>query len=299
MTVVSVNPLRCRLWALHDRLEEHLTEEACKEQIASWRMHGQVVPALGRALQGDSEHDVEIIYGARRLFVARHLDMPLLVELRELSDREALISMDIENRQRVDISPYERGLSYHRWLRSGHFKSQGEIARELNVSASQVSRLLKLTRLPAIVLEAFGRVVDIREEWGIELAAALDDPDRRAAVIRSARAIAGMAVRPASCEVFTRLLAATGGGRKVKIRSRDEVVSNAHGVPVFRIRQQRNSLALLLPLQGLSQESLREIRRMMLDILQQQTDPVANRREDAQSAEAVKRFIQSELTSSD
>lgn len=298
MTVVSVNPLRCRLWALHDRLEEHLTEEACKEQIESCRMHGQIVPALGRALQGDPEHDVEIIYGARRLFVARHLARPLLVELREMSDREALIAMDIENRQRVDISPYERGLSYHRWLRSGYFKSQGDIARELNVSASQVSRLLKLARLPAIVLEALGKVADIREEWGIELAAALDDPQRRAAVIRTARGIAGMAERPGSREVFTRLLAASGGGRKVKVRSRDEVVSNAHGVPVFRIRQQRNSLALLLPLQGVSQESLREIRRVMLDILQQQNDPAASRRAGAQAVEAVKRCIQSELTSS-
>jgi ParB-like chromosome segregation protein Spo0J len=67
------------------------------------------VPALGRPLHGDLEFDVEIIYGARRLFVARHLNMPLQVELREMSDREALVAMDIENRLRTDISPYERG----------------------------------------------------------------------------------------------------------------------------------------------------------------------------------------------
>ena len=112
--IVSVSPFRVRMWRLHDRCEEYVNEETCKAEIASFQKHGQLVPALGRVLPGDCGYDVELIYGARRLFVARHLSVPLLVEIREISDRDALIAMDIENRQRMDISPYERAMSYAR-----------------------------------------------------------------------------------------------------------------------------------------------------------------------------------------
>src|ERR1700678_2391533 len=120
----KVNPFRCRVWTLHDRIEEHITEESCRTEIDSFAVHGQVVPVLGRPVLGDPNFDVELIYGARRLFVARHLNQPLLVELCDLSDFEAIVAMDIENRQRSDISPYERGVAFATWLRTGHFASQ-------------------------------------------------------------------------------------------------------------------------------------------------------------------------------
>src|SRR5262245_57838727 len=141
-SIVSVNPFRCRMWALHDRLETHVTEDTCRAEIESISKHGQLVPVLGRPLRQDPDYEVELIYGARRLFVARLINQPLLVELRELSDRDAIVAMDVENRLRQDISPYERGRSYARYLQSGFFKSQDEIARSLKISASQVSRLL-------------------------------------------------------------------------------------------------------------------------------------------------------------
>src|SRR5262245_26075307 len=130
-TVVAVNPFDCRMWDLHDRLETQVTEESCKAEIESFSKHGQLIPVLGRPLTRDPTHKVELICGARRLFVARHINAPLLVDLREMSDREAIIAMDIENRQRADISAYERGLSYARWLRSGQFQSQDDLARQL------------------------------------------------------------------------------------------------------------------------------------------------------------------------
>jgi ParB family transcriptional regulator, chromosome partitioning protein len=177
--IVFINPFRCRLWDLHDRIETHITEESCRAEIESISRHGQIVPALGRPLRGTPDYDVELICGARRLFVARHIKRDLAVELREISDREALILMDTENRQRTDISPYERGMSYARWLRSGHFQSQDDVARALKISAAQVSRLLKVARLPAVVVDAFADPTEIHESWGLDLMAALEDPERR------------------------------------------------------------------------------------------------------------------------
>jgi ParB family transcriptional regulator, chromosome partitioning protein len=111
-SIVSANPFQCRMWELHDRLEAFVTEQSCKLEIESFAKHGQLIPVLARPLPANNAHKFELIYGARRLFVARHLNAPLLLEVREMSDRQALIAMDLENRQRMDLSPYERGLSY-------------------------------------------------------------------------------------------------------------------------------------------------------------------------------------------
>jgi ParB family transcriptional regulator, chromosome partitioning protein len=187
-TIIAVNPFRCRVWHLHPRLDELITEESCEEEIRSFEAHRQLVPALGRYIVNGSDHDIEIICGARRLFVARHLKESLLVEMRDMTDKEAIIALELENGQRLDISPYERGMSYARWLREGYFSSQGEIALALRKSASQVSRLLKLASLPAEVIEAFGDVGAICEGWGVSLANATEDPERALALIEATAA---------------------------------------------------------------------------------------------------------------
>jgi ParB family transcriptional regulator, chromosome partitioning protein len=262
-TVVSVNPFRCCMWALHDRLENLIDEHTCRAEIASFLAHGQLMPVLGRPVRSNTEYDIELIFGARRLFVARHTGRPIQVELRDLTDREALIAMDIENRQRADISPYERGLSFARWLREGLFASQDDIARALRVSPSQVSRLLKLARLPTVVVEAFASPVDIREGWGLELVAALANERRRQPLLDKARALTAHSPRPRSPIVYRQLLA----GGNTKRSTHDEVVKSSEGKPLFRIRRLRSSIALVLPSAGISQKSLNRIRNVLTEIL--------------------------------
>jgi len=262
-----VDPFRCRMWELHDRLESDITEETCKEEIESFLKHGQLVPVLGRPLIGDHAHDVELIFGARRLFVARHLNKPLAVELRDVSDREAIVAMDVENRQRKDISPYERGRGYARWLRTEYFESQEDIARTLNVSASQVSRLLKLARLPSVIVNAFGSTLDIGERWGLDLIEMWEDPQKRHAVAQKARTIGALTPRPAPQDVYRQLLAIPARGRKSKSRGRDEVVVDESGTPLFRIRHQGKSIAFLLPVDKVSPSCLGRLRDAVADIL--------------------------------
>jgi ParB family chromosome partitioning protein len=297
-SVVSVNPFRCRMWALHDRLEDCVTEESCRSEIESFSAYGQRVPALGRSLSGDREYDVELIYGARRLFVARHLNQPLDVELIQMSDRDAIIAMDIENRQRTDISPYERGLSYARWLRRGFFESQDDIARALKISRSQVSRLLKLAVLPSVVVDSFRRPADICERWGLELSEALSDKERRDKTIQKARVIGAMAPRPESTEVFKQLLTASINGRKVKSRNRVEVVSDDKGKPLFRIRHQNSSIALLLPIEKVSAQCLQKVRQALSEIMKKQATREAGPKEgiaemESQEVSSLQREVQS------
>lgn len=265
---MEVDPFRCRVWHLHDRLEEHITEETCREEIKSFLDHGQLVPALGRPLRNDPDHDIEIIYGARRLFVARHINKPLLVELRQLSDRDAFIAMDLENRQRKDISPYERGISYSRWLRLGCFKSQDDIAETLGVSASQISRLLKLAKLPTVIVDAFPDAGGICETWGQHLADMLEGPETRRVTIQAARLIAEISPKPPAREVYRRLLCSATQGRKLRRTAHDRVVKGPDGAPLFRVRQQVDSVSLILPFERVSESVLDRIQRAVTSILE-------------------------------
>src|SRR5262245_42306724 len=138
--VLRINPFRCRMWSLHDRMPDEGGSAAARQLTESFRLHGQRQPALGRRIPLSSRNDgveIELIYGARRLAAARELGMDLLVEVRDIDDRSALIEMDVENRIREDISPYERGLSYRRWLRSGMFATQSDLSKALGVSEAQ------------------------------------------------------------------------------------------------------------------------------------------------------------------
>lgn len=262
-----VNPFRCRMWDLHDRLDTEITEETCKAEIESFLKQGQLIPTRGRRLRGDPAHEIELIYGARRLFVARHLNMPLAVELQDMSDRDGIIAMDIENRQRRDISPYERGRSCARWLSSGYFGSQEDLARALHLSNSQVSRLLRLAQLPAQIVSAFASPGDLREKWGLELVEIWENVEKRPMLIRAANEIAAMASRPTPAEIYQRFLqSATRDKRRGRI-SQEQTVSGVGGAALFRVRRQSRAFTLLFPADKVSEESLRRIQDTVLRIV--------------------------------
>jgi len=251
----------------------HITEDSCRSEIESVHKHGQLLPVLGRPLKNDPLYKAELIYGARRLFIARHLNIQLHVELCQLSDAEAIVAMDIENRVRKDISPYERGLCYARWLREGYFKSQLDIARTLRISGAQVSRLLKLARLPAVVVDAFQSPTDIIEGWGIEISDGLDDPDRRTWIVRSARNIARQVPRPPAREVYRSLISACADRHRNKRSVHDEVVTDDSGNPLFRIRKHTSSISLVIQLSTLTSASLEDVRHGLAEILTRETKP--------------------------
>lgn len=263
-----ISPFKCRMWDMHDRLGEHVDVKSCGRLIDSIRKHGQKQPALGRRLsaaQGDWEY--ELIYGARRLFAAQHLGVDLLVDVREFDNRAALIEMDIENRVREDISPYERGRSYRRWLASGFFRNQAELAKALAVSEAQVSRLLRYAELPAAVTEAFDSPCDIREEWAVTLAKLCTEPESRSLVLERARTWSACHRTASAQSVFDALVNGRGRQSPPECRSRDEVVKDSTGKPLYRIGFRAKSVHLILPRQRLTSSTLQQINDQIKPIL--------------------------------
>jgi len=85
--------------------------------------------------------------------------------------------MDAENRLRTDISPYERGMSYARWIRGGTSIPRRSRAYAENFGCTSVAAL-KDGAPSSIVVDAFGSPQEIRESWGLLIMDALDDPGR-------------------------------------------------------------------------------------------------------------------------
>jgi hypothetical protein len=127
-----------------------------------------------------------------------------------------------------------------------------------------------------VVLGAFGSPTQICESWGLDLMNAWEDPQRQRTLARRARAINGDADRPSAREVF-RILTDNSPrpGRRATTGDHDEIVRGQDGDLLFRIRYQRRLIALQLPVDRVSKESLREIRGFFTELLQHETEQLS------------------------
>ncbi|MBB93476.1 MAG: chromosome partitioning protein ParB [Rhodobacteraceae bacterium] len=191
-----IDPERCRMWARHNREYSLLTEDNCRDLIDGIRAQGrQEFPAVVRRLSGE-DHDYEVICGARRHFAVSWLrannypQFRYLVEVRDMTDEEAFRLADIENRDRLDISDYERARDYAEAIELYYGGRQKTMAARLEVSESWLSRYLALARLPDEIIGAFSSMHDIRELHARVLKPLLADEATRETVLEAARAIA-------------------------------------------------------------------------------------------------------------
>jgi ParB/RepB/Spo0J family partition protein len=269
MAIEQVEPADCSLWQFYQRFGEEPSEDSCRELIVSIERHGQRHPALGRRPRGKAAGAVELIYGGRRLFAATRLGIKLRVDVRDLDDRTAIVEMEIENRLRTDITAYERGMSYRRWLSAGVFVNQTELAQELGVSESQVSKLLRYADLPAAVVGAFDSVRSIREDWAVTLARLCQDPSRRPGLVRRAREFARAERRWAPEVVFRRLVFEDSLRGQRPQERREEVIKGSSGRAIYRIAVRPTTVHFILPRATLSNDLLGQLKSHMTSLLEQ------------------------------
>lgn len=244
---VTADPFRCRIWEFNDRIEEYVTEDSCRAEIASVARDGQLVPVVGRLLKDDPEFDIEIIYGARRLFVARHLKVSIRVEIRDLSNRQAAVAIETENCLRKQTSPYERGMWLAKLLRQGIYQSRDEMAKDLRISPTQVTRLLKFAQLPALVIAAFPSPHDILESWAVELHKAWTDEHRRRLLTDRCRSLGATSPPPPAASAYETLVACPSSGGRSRPRSKRRIVKTPDGATVFRFERQRKDVVIRIP----------------------------------------------------
>ena len=146
----------------------------------------------------------EIVFGHRRHRACVELGLPVRALIEELSDVDLFAQMDRENRQRVDLRPYEQGVMYAKALEEGLFPSLRKMAETLGVDAGNASKAIALARLPAKVLAAFASPLDLQQAWASALSTALQkDPDH---VLNRASQLAQISPRLPAVKVFKALL---------------------------------------------------------------------------------------------
>ena len=210
-----VDPSECRMWARHNRAYDLLTEDNCRDLIDGIRAQGrQEFPAIVRRLPDGETHRYEVVCGARRHFAITWLrennypQFKYLVEERTLTDEEAFRLADIENRDREDISDYERARDYAEAVKLYYQGKQKLMAERLECSEAWLSRYLGLARLPDEIVAAFSSIRDIKELHARQLKPLLAAKESRASVIAEALAIAEGQGGLSAQQVLARLKAA-------------------------------------------------------------------------------------------
>ena len=192
----KVDPAECRMWQYHNRQYAHLTPDNCKDLIDSIIAQGrQELPAIVRPVHDGSVYRYEVISGARRHWAISWLrannypDKEFLIEIRDLTDEEAFRVSDLENRNRQDLSDYERALDYL-GARQRYYPTQIDMARRLNVDPGWLSRYLALAELPDEIVAAYATPHDLKVRHLTDLTPLLARGPLRTAVLSAARQLA-------------------------------------------------------------------------------------------------------------
>ncbi|MEP2731327.1 MAG: ParB/RepB/Spo0J family partition protein [Ascidiaceihabitans sp.] len=195
-TLRWVDPAECRMWDRHNRDYALLTEENCRDLIDGIRSQGrQEFAAIVRPLP-DGPQRYEVICGARRHFAVswlrahNYLQFKYLVDVRDMTDEEAFRLADIENRDREDISDYERAIDYADAIARYYGGKQKAMAERLEVSPPWLSRYLSLANLPSQIVAAFASIRDIKERHARDLKPLIAEKKSLNALIETSNSIA-------------------------------------------------------------------------------------------------------------
>jgi len=197
ITQLMLDPARVRVWPGNARSYAHLSEESCRDLIDSLIAEGgQKVPAMVRRIDGDPEHDFEVIAGTRRhwsiswLRTHSYPEIQFIAQVVQLDDEAAFRLADLENRARKDISDLERARNYAAALKAHYGNHLTHMAERLKVSKGWLSKMLKVAALPDRVVSAFASPGDIQLKPAYALARLLDDKAKAPAILKEAKTLA-------------------------------------------------------------------------------------------------------------
>jgi ParB family transcriptional regulator, chromosome partitioning protein len=187
--------------------------------------HGQETPIRVRPVKDAQPVEFEIISGHRRHAACLALDastnkgFPILAIVDAAADdtRELVLKMYRENADREDLSPYETGSMFKRWLAAEVFATQEAISVATGQSKQNVGRYIALASLPDCILAAFRDPRRISLRWSSELAGAA--AARGPAFEAVAEELAKRSPAPSSEDVFAELVAAAPRRRSTPVRA--------------------------------------------------------------------------------
>jgi ParB family chromosome partitioning protein len=189
--IFSHDPKRIRAWAGHNRDYDALSKERCADLIEGFRRADQQFAAIVRTVQNSEDFDYEFICGARRHWTANYLQRDLLIEVRNIDDRAAFLLQDIENRDREDISDYERACDYAKALPVYFEGKKSHMAEQLQIDSGNFNRLLALVDLPRDIVDAYADIRELVVHHGNLYTKFLKESDAKKRVLVAAKKLKG------------------------------------------------------------------------------------------------------------
>lgn len=178
--IVEVDPALIEDSFVSDRLADGQDTED-KELLDAIEAQGQKSPIRLRTHPSDPAR-YQIVFGHRRVRVARRLSRPVLAVIETMNDVEHVIAQGQENSAREDLSFIERAM-FAKQLQDRGFDRE-TIQAALSADAPMVTRMLSVTsRVPANVVQAIGRAKGVgRDRWQ-EFAQMIEEPSNGALVL--------------------------------------------------------------------------------------------------------------------
>lgn len=144
LKVESFEPSQARPWKYHNRRGSGMDDESLNALASSIARDGQQQLGLARRLAPGDTHQVEVIFGVRRLEACRRAGLPWRAEVRDASftDAQCAALMHGENEWTEGVSPLENGSQWKSMLDAGVFKNQSALAAQLGCHRGTVSRAI-------------------------------------------------------------------------------------------------------------------------------------------------------------
>lgn len=247
ITQIELDPTRVRPSSGNARFYDCLTAVNCSDLINSMRAAGgQKFPAVLRRIYGDPLHDFEVITGTRRHFAVSwlrangHPEMKFIGIVQAMTDEDAFLLADAENRARKDVSEFERARNYAAALEMHFSGKQARMAERLGVSESWLSKMLCVAAAPATIFDAFADLSELSVAAFYPVAQLLRKSDAAVAIEREAQAIAaqqedrswGFGVPIKAPEVIRRLKAAASAASQKAVSPAKAIAQHASIVTV-------------------------------------------------------------------
>lgn len=161
-TIVEVNPDLIDISFIKDRLSGD--DEEFQKLKRSVEDSTQQTPVLLRPHPDDANRYM-IVFGHRRVRVARELNRPVRAVIKKLSNLEHVISQGQENTARSDLSFIEKALFAKRLMDDGY--DRDIVKSALTVDTTLLSRMLSISqKVDETVIEAIGPAKSVgRDRW--------------------------------------------------------------------------------------------------------------------------------------
>lgn len=160
--VVELDPNAIDVSFISDRIDDD--EEQYRELLEAIRERGQDTPILVRP-HPDLDRRYMIVFGHRRVRVAKELGRKVKAVVKAIDDRTHVIAQGQENSARANLTFIEKAMFAKRL--EGLEYNRDVICSALASNESAVSKMISVaTRIPATVIQQIGSASKIgRERW--------------------------------------------------------------------------------------------------------------------------------------